>query len=206
MARGALAAPKKGAVRKGQLIVFLDESGFSQRASVRRTWGPRGRTPGLPDHQTWSRISAIGALGFRPRKPGMRWFFTLKPGSINEHDIIKFLRSLRRHVRGRVLLIWDGLPSHRSKLVRGHVEAQQHWLQVERLPGYAPELNPVEQLWENMDANEMANFAPDDVADIARQARRGIRRVRRRSHLGWSFLNHTRLISKKEIPYLRETQ
>lgn len=206
MARGALASPKKGAVRKGQLIVFLDESGFSQRASVRRTWGPRGQTPGLPDHQTWSRISAIGAMGFRPRKARVRWFLTLKPGTIKEREIIKFLRSLRRHVRGPVLLIWDGLPSHRSKLVRQYVETQQHWLQVERLPGYAPELNPIEQLWENFGANEMANYAPDDIADLARQACRGIRRVRRRPELGWHFLKHAKLISQREIPYLGETQ
>lgn len=206
MARGALASTKKGALREGRMIVFLDESGFSQRASVRRTWGRRGQTPVLADHLTWKRISAIAAFGFRPRQARVRWFLSLRPGSINSGDVIGFLHSLRRHIRGPVLLIWDGLPAHRSKAVREHLEAQRHWLKVEQLPGYAPELNPIEDLWENLDAHELGNFAPDDLSELVCQARKGIRRVRRRPDLAWGFLKHAKLISKKEIPYLHETQ
>ena len=201
-----MAGAKKGALRRGQLIVFLDETGFSQRPSVRRTWGPRGQTPVLKEHLTWNNLSAIGALGLKPGHPRLRLFLSLRRKAVNSQAVIDFLRSLRRHVRDSVLLIWDGLPVHRSKAVTLYVKRQAQWLTVERLPGYAPELNPQEDLWANLDACELANFVPDDLDQLARQVRRGLRRVRRRAALPWSFLRHTRLITRNEIPYLHETQ
>lgn len=148
----------------------------------------------------------IGALGFRPGTPRLRLLLRLRPGTINGEAVIGFLRSLRRHVRGPVLLIWDGLPAHRSRIVRDYVEAQRHWLTVQQLPGYAPELNPLEGLWANLGACELANFVPDDLNELARQVRKGVRRVRRRPELPWAFLKHARLVSWKSIPYLHETQ
>ena len=188
------------------MIVFLDETGFSQRPSIRRTWGPRGQTPVLKEYLNWKHLSGIGARGFRPGTPRSRLFLSLRPGTINGEAVIAFLRSLRRHVRGPVLLIWDGLPAHRSTIVREYVAAQRHWLTVEQLPGYAPELNPLEDLWANLDACELAHFVPDDINQLARQVRKGVRRVRRRPELPWAFLKHTRLVSRKSIPDLYETQ
>ena len=173
---------------------------------MRRTWSPRGQTPVLKEHLTWNNLSAIGALGFRPSHPRLRLFLSLRPKAVNREAVIAFLRSLRRHVRGPVLLIWDGLPVHRSKDVQAYLKRQAHWLTVERLPGYAPELNPLEDLWANFDACELANFVPDDLDQLARQVRRGLRRVRRRQELPWGFLRHTRLVTRNEIPYLHETQ
>ena len=186
--------------------MFLDETGFSQRPSVRRTWGPRGQTPVLKEYLNGEHLSGIGALGFRPGTPRLRLFLSLRPGAINAEAVIGFLRSLRRHLRGPVLLIWDGLPAHRSKVVREHVTAQRRWLTIEQLPGYAPELNPLEDLWANLDACKLANFVPDDLDRLARQVRRGVRRVRRRPELPWAFPKHTRLVSQESIPYSHETQ
>jgi len=58
-----------------------------------------------------------------------------------------FLEHLLRHLPGKLLVIWDGLPGHRSRLVKDFVAAQQGRLELERLTAYAPELNPVEYLW-----------------------------------------------------------
>jgi putative transposase len=60
---------------------------------------------------------------------------------------IEFLHELRAFEQGSVLLIWDGLPSHRSRRMSDWIANQRDWLSVERLPGYAPELNPIESAW-----------------------------------------------------------
>ena len=71
--------------------------------------------------------------------------------------------------------------------------SQRGWLVVERLPGYAPELNPVEGVWANLKGQEFANYAADTLDDLTRQARRGITRVRRRPGLLFAFLDRTGL-------------
>ena len=59
-------------------------------------------------------------------------------------------------------MIWDGLPSHRSKAMTAWINKQRSWLVVERLPAYAPDLNPVELLWGNVKGVELANLCPRD--------------------------------------------
>jgi transposase len=74
-------------------------------------------------------------------------FFQTRPGSYNDLMLIEFLNDLKREFRGRrVVLIWDGLPSHKSGPMQAYLRAQRSWLTVERLPGYAPDLNPAELL------------------------------------------------------------
>jgi len=182
------------------MIVFMDESGFSQRPSVRRTWARKGQTPVLREDVTWNRFSAMGALGWHPGRKQMRLFLSLRPNAINSDEVIGFLRSLRRHVRDPVLLIWDNLPCHRSQAVRDYIQGQESWLRVERLPAYAPELNPVEDLWANLDGREMANFVPDDMEQLHRQIGKGARRIRRHNRLLWSFFQHAELLSDADIP------
>ena len=70
---------------------------------------------------------------------------------------------------------------------------QRRWLTVERLPGYAPELNPVEGLWRNLKGQELANLCPDDLGDLAAALSAGLARVRRRPTLARAFLNHAGL-------------
>lgn len=49
------------------------------------------------------------------------------------------------------------------------LQSQRHWLQIEWLPGYAPDLNPAEQVWNNIKSREMANLCPDRLA-VANEA------------------------------------
>ena len=61
---------------------------------------------------------------------------------------------------------------------------------VERLPAYAPDLNPVEGLWSSLKGMELANLAGDTLAEIIAAAERGIQRIRATHHLPFSFLRH----------------
>nr|WP_317453490.1 transposase [Streptomyces sp. CBMA152] len=80
----------------------------------------------------------------------------------------------------------------------GH--ADQDWLTLERLPAYAPELNPVELLWSAIKTRELANLAGDHLADVADAAERGIHRVCSNDQLPWSFLTHTGLTIHPKRP------
>jgi transposase len=93
----------------------------------------------------------------------------------------------------KATLLWDGLPAHRSNAMREWLNTQRHWLVVERLPAYAPELNPLESLWSSLKAVELANLTSPTLAEVIDQAHLGIDRVRRTPHLAYSFLRHAGL-------------
>lgn len=85
------------------------------------------------------------ALAYRWDGARTRLYFQTQDGTYNEESLIEFIRELRRHFRGeQVILLWDGLPSHRSRMMTRFLAEQRHWLEVRRLPAYAPELNPAE--------------------------------------------------------------
>jgi transposase len=86
--------------------------------------------------------------------------------------------------------VWDGLPAHPSKLMQAWLRRQRSWLVVEPLPGYAPELNPVEPLWSSLKGVELANLAADTLAEVIAAAERGIQRIRATHWLPYSFLRH----------------
>jgi transposase len=109
-------------------------------------------------------------------------------------SLIDFLNELRRHFRGRrLILIWDGLPSHKSRAMTTHLQTQRSWLTAERLPGYAPELNPTELVWGNVKGRELANLCADNLSDVERAVRTGLRRVRTGPHAGVRLLRHAGL-------------
>jgi transposase len=176
-------------------LVFLDESGVGFTPPVRRTWAPRGQTPILRHRQrNWSRLSMAAMCCYRPNGSRARLALHLQPGSYNDDVLIGVLQQLRRFLNGqKATLLWDGLRSHWSRPMRAFIASQRGWLVVERLPGYAPELNPVEGVWSNLKGQEFANYAADTMDDLAQQARRGATRVRRRPRLLFAFLDRTGL-------------
>jgi transposase len=190
----ALAGGKKNARRQHAWLVFEDESGISQVPVVRRTWAPRGETPVLTHPFNWQRLSVAVALAFRwdGRRP--RLFFQTRVGTYRTDSLIGFLRHLRRHFRRqRVILLWDGLPGHTSAAMRTYLAHQHHWLTAERLPGYAPDLNPVESVFGNVKGRELANHCGPALATLATALRTGLARVRRRPPLAHAFVRRAGL-------------
>lgn len=118
--------------------------------------------------------------------------------------MVRFLHAWRRHVRGRVVLLWDRLPAHRSRYTAQALARQRSWLTVEWLPAYAPELNPLEQLWSHVDAIALANTPAEDLGVLRRQVRNGLQRVRRRPRVGRAFLQHTGLFDAPNVTVLRK--
>ena len=183
-----MAGAKKNAARRGQTIVFIDESGVSERPTVLRTWAPRGQTPVIQYSFNWQQLSAIAGLSF------WRFYFRFFPGTIRAPQVVEFLKTLRAQLRGRPLLIvWDGLGAHKSGLVRRWLEEQQGKVQIEFLPGYAPELNPVEQIWNYLKNREIANLCAANLAEVGDLARRRLRSMQQRPNLIRAFWRQTEL-------------
>jgi hypothetical protein len=133
----------KNASRRQAVICFFDESGLSLTPNVRSTWAPRGNPPTLVHPFNWKRASMAAALCYGVGGGGAQLAFHLQAGNYDADTLIKVLGELRRFLGGqKATLLWDGLPAHRSNKMRAFVASQRHWLVVERLPAYAPELNP----------------------------------------------------------------
>jgi transposase len=175
-------------------IVFLDESGISERPPVRRTWAPRGRTPILRHPFNWKKLSICSAIGYRWDGQASRLYFRVIAGSYNDEKLISFLAELKKQLPGRkLILVWDGLPSHRSRKMTDYLNRKQRWLSVVPLPAYAPDMNPVESLWANILGQELANRCVNDLGDMVEGVRDGFRRVHSAERLLHSFLNHAGL-------------
>lgn len=169
-----MAGDKEKAAEEQRVIVFVDESGLSTRPTRARTWAPRGQTPVLKETFNWKSLSIIGGLA------RWRFYFQIHPGSIKGPQVVEFLRHLQRHIPGQVLVIWDGAPIHRSRLVRDYVASAEGRIAIERLPAYAPELNPVEYLWGPLKTHEIANLIATQAWELSHEATAALRRMRRR--------------------------
>ena len=193
MGQEALAAVEIRARRQNALIVFEDESGVSLLPSVRATWAPRGCTPVLRHHFAWKRLSLAGALAYEPDGSDAHLVFELRPGAYNDETLIEFLSDVKAIEQRRVLLIWDGLPSHRSRRMLEWVASHRDWLRIEPLPGYAPDVNPIEQVWGNLKSTELANLCSDTIDEVADIAADGLDRIGSDAALCFAFLRHCRL-------------
>ena len=153
--------------------------------------GAEGRDPALDSCLQLEEVVGLCRAGFPLGGQRCRLWFQLRPGSYNASSLIDFLRDLKKHLRGQpVILIWDGLPAHKSREMRAYLESQKSWLSVEMLPGYSPDLNPVEDLWGNVKGQELANRCVEGLADAEAALRSGLNAAR----LPFSFLRHTGLL------------
>jgi transposase len=162
---------------------------------VRATWAPKGETPVLRHKFNWKRMSMSAALCYRPDRTSAELLFATQPGPYTTETLIDFLRQLRAHLgqNAKITLLWDGLPSHRSRTMTEFITGCRAWLRAERLPAYAPELNPVEGLWGNVKGTELANRCPDTIDEAMQATRAGLQRVRSDTDLCFALLRRTGL-------------
>ncbi len=141
----------------------------------------------LQYHFTWKTLSAMAGVTW------WNFYFRLFAGAIRSPQILLFLSHLLRHIPGKLLIVWDGLPGHRSRAVWEFVGQQKGRLWLEFLPAYAPELNPVEYLWSHWKQHELPNFCPATFGQLSSHARNALRRMRRRPTLVCAFWEQAEL-------------
>ncbi|HWG71648.1 MAG TPA: IS630 family transposase [Steroidobacteraceae bacterium] len=182
-----MARHKKIAARQGRIIVFIDESGLSERPCRARTWAPKGQTPVLQYSFSWKQLSVIAGVSY------WRFYFRFFPGSIKSPQIVQFLKALQATIGKKLLIVWDRLQAHRSRLVKEYLEGLDGRIALEHLPAYAPELNPVEYIWGYLKHHAMPNYCARDLTDLRQRASRNLRSMQRRGTLVTAFWKQAEL-------------
>jgi transposase len=174
-----MAGPQKGAEAPQQTIFFIDESGFDPLPSVVRTDAPMGHPPLLREWWTRDHLSAIRAMS-----PEGKRYFRCQDHAMDSGDVVACLEHLLREVASRLVVIWDGSPIHRSHTIQEFLaNGAALRLHLERLPAYAPELNPDEGLWQQLKGVELRHLCGVDMPHLRRELRDAVKRVRRKRRL-----------------------
>src|SRR5437868_5763320 len=177
-------ALKERARRERRVLVFVDESGFYLLPGVVKTYGPEGLTPVLYEWQTRDHLSVMGGL-----TTAGKVYVLVRPESLNGLHTVEFLRHLVRYAGRRLLVIWDGSPIHRRAEVKEFLSGSAGrggW--VERLPGYAPDLNPWDTGgWDDLKHVELRNLTCPDLDELHLELHLAIGRLRQKPHLAHLF-------------------
>lgn len=165
----------------GAHLGFLDETGISDRPHVRRTWSRKGNTPIIASAGGWKNRTVIATIVTDPKmRKQSRLYAMIRKQAVKSADTILYLKHLRKHFHKRkLILLWDGLAAHTSKATQAFLKTQRAWLAVERMPSYAPELNPAEYLWSSLKAKDFANVCSSSLDDMDKRIHRGLKRIRR---------------------------
>ena len=154
--------------------MFVDEAGFCLLPAAVGTYAPRGQTPLLRVPLTWEHVSVISAI-----TPDGRLFMMTQSLAFRGAAIVRFLKHLLRHMGGKLLIIWDGLPAHRGQAVKDFLrQGAAQRLYLECLPGYAPDLNPDEGVWRYLKYVEMKNLCCHNLDELRDELRKAIARLR----------------------------
>ena len=140
-------------------------------------------------------MSLSGTIICTAKGNNPKLFLKSLPHSVKFPDVIMYLKELKKHLPGKkLLLFWDGLSAHKAKATTAYLKTQKHWLKVERLPAYAPELNPPEYLWSAMKNKHLCNLRPKGLLVLKNTVDRSYRKIRNDRELLRSFLRASGLI------------
>lgn len=199
MAAGELAGDKSAAAAQDAWLVFEDEAGQTLRPPRGRTWGRRGHTPVVNVCAGSSgRVSIAGLVATKPDRCARLIFRTRvhrgrkgEKKGFTERDYAALLDAAHQQLGGPIVLIWDNLNTHLSKVMTRVVTARE-WLTVYQLPAYAPELNPVEAVWSHL-KRSLANLATRTLDQLLWLIKSRLRRIQYRPDLTAGFLAKIRL-------------
>jgi transposase len=185
--RGALAGAQKGALQEGRTIVWVDESGFYLLPGCVRTYAPRAQTPILQVPQTRDHLATIGGV-----TADGRLLQQMQDHALNSLDVVRFLKHLLAQVPGKLLVIWDGAPIHRGQPVKDFLaRGAARRLRLEALPGYAPDLNPLDQgIWHHLKNVELANVCCATLQHLRHEWRQAVARLRHKPRILHGAIRH----------------
>jgi transposase len=163
-------------------VIFVDESGFDLSPHVGRGWAPVGETPVVKFPLRGGRLSAISGITMDGRV-----YFRINEGPIKAREVALFVRHILRQIPGPIVVIWDGIATHRASEVRSEIDSNRDRLEVHTLPPYAPELNPDEYFWNWLKNKELVNCVYNSLYQLASRLALAVRTARRFPDLVHSF-------------------
>jgi transposase len=170
---------EKGAEAGQYKLLFVDESAFYLLPGVVKTWAPVGQTPVLRHKLTRDHLSVISAVS-----PEGDLYLQVRECAFDSAGILGFLDLLQEQIEGDLVIVWDGAPIHRSKLVKQYLaDGAAARLRLERLPGYAPELNPDEGIWHYLKHVEMKHLCCEDMVRLKAELAAAEQRLRQKPQI-----------------------
>jgi transposase len=148
-------------------LIFTDESGFLLAPLARRSLAPVGRTPVLVQRARHrDKVSVAAALSLSPRRGHIGLHYQSYPnGYVNAELYAEFLRVLLQRTHTPLVVVQDQGGMHKGAVIRELCEASTR-LDLNMLPAYAPDLNPVEAVWNYVKYHQLGNYAPLSVRDL----------------------------------------
>jgi transposase len=169
-----VAFSQRRALKEGRTIAFADQSGFYLLPMVVRTYAPVGKTPILREKLTRDHLSAMSAITLDGKL-----YMTEQERAFSGEDVVRFLKHLLRQIPGKLLVIWDGSPIHRGRAVKDFLSSgAARRVQLEQLPGYAPDLNPDEEVWKHLKCVELKNLCCKNLKELKVELRKAKERLR----------------------------
>lgn len=159
-----LAPYSKKASADNAHLVLIDETGLFLSPLVRRSWSLVGQTPVLDaDGGHRQKVSVIGGVSVSPARRRLGFYFATEPGGyFTAEKVTEYLRDLLRHLRGRVVVVWDRGGNHKGPVMRKFLASHRR-LRLELLPPWAPDHNPVEAVWSWLKYGALANYTPEGI-------------------------------------------
>lgn len=160
--------------------------------TVKKTWAPIGQTPILKIAGGWTKISSISAISVSAGRKRIALYIRFHPlKNIRYPQVLIFLRYLLRHLRRGFVLLWDRGSSHKAGAVKRFFKDHPR-IHPYFFPGYAPELNPSEYVWNRM-KDDVANGVPKDTKNLQNHLRSSSGRLKRSARLLWSCVRASEL-------------
>ena len=181
--------PKK-AEQEGRTLVWIDESGFYLLPALVRTYAPKGETPILQVPLSYDHLSVISAM-----TPEGQLLMQVQERAYKGPDVVRFLKHVLRHIPGKLLILWDGAPIQRSQPIKDFLAGGgAKRIHLEQLPGYAPELNPDEGIWQYLKRVELKNVCCQDLTTLRYELRRATARLRHKREVIKGCIQHAGLV------------
>lgn len=140
----------------------------------------------------YDRLSVIGAVTLSPIRRRIGTPFHIYEDNIRTDQVVGFIKALRKQFQRPLIICLDRWPVHRAA-ARRILDSRMRNVEFEWLPAYAPELNPTEARWSNTKYSDLANFVPDDAAQLKRSVRSSLKRHVQSHHLKQSFFKTAKL-------------
>lgn len=138
-----------------------------------RTYAPRGETPQLR-YRYWEHMSVISGI-----TPAGKLYTMTRSEAFDGLAIVDFLKHLLRHIPGKLLIVWDRLPAHRSWVIKDFLHTGgARRIHLAQLPSYAPDLNPDEGVWNYLKYVELGNVCCHHLTELRDELRKAIARLR----------------------------
>jgi transposase len=169
-----VATAEKRALKERRTIVFCDQSGFYLLPMVVRTYAPVGKRPILHERLSRDHLSVMSGITLEGNL-----YMIEQDRAFKGEDAVRFLKHLMRQVPGKLLVIWDGSPIHRSRAVKDFLRSgAARRVQLEQLPGYAPDLNPDEGVYKHLKCVELKNLCCQSLSELRVELRKAKERLR----------------------------